>query len=78
VLCIQARGCLVTALEAYRLHPKAARALARSGQGYSFSDERSARVAYPMMPAVSTHYSLGRKDQSKARGLRLYETFVAG
>jgi hypothetical protein len=31
-----------------------------------------------MMPAISAEYPLVRNDQRKARGLRLYETFVAG
>jgi hypothetical protein len=34
-------------------------------------------VAYPMMPAISADYPLARKEQTVARGLRLYETFVA-
>ena len=65
-------------VEAYRLHPNAIKALARCGQGYSLSDEGLAPVAYPLMPALRADYPLPRKDQSKARGLRLYETFVAG
>jgi hypothetical protein len=64
-------------VEAYRPHPNAIKALAHCGQGYLLSDEGLAPVAYPMMPA-SADYPLPRKDQSKARGLRLYETFVAG
>ena len=35
-------------------------------------------MAYPMMPSISADYPLPRKDQSAARGLRLYETFLAG
>jgi hypothetical protein len=65
-------------VEAYRLHPNAIKALARCGQGYSLSDEGLAPVAYPMMPPISADYPLPRKDQKAARGLRLYETFVAG
>jgi hypothetical protein len=64
-------------VEAYRLHPNAIKALARCGQGYSLSDEGLAPVAYPMMPAISAEYPLPRKDQKAAKGLRLYETFVA-
>jgi hypothetical protein len=30
-----------------------------------------------MMPAISADYPLLRKDPKAARGLRLYETFVA-
>ena len=65
-------------VEAYRLHPNAIKALARCGQGYSLSDAGLAPVAYPMMPALSADYALPRKDQNVAKGLRLYETFVAG
>jgi hypothetical protein len=65
-------------VEAYRLHPNAIKALARCGQGYSLSDEGLAPVVYPMMPAISADHALVTKDQSRARGLRLYETFVEG
>ena len=65
-------------METYRLHPNAIKALARCGQGYSLSDEGLAPVAYPMMLGLSADYPLPRKDQKAARGLRLYETFVAG
>jgi hypothetical protein len=30
-----------------------------------------------MMPAITADYSLPRKDQTAAKGLRLYETFGA-
>jgi len=30
-----------------------------------------------MMPAMSADYPLRRRDQRAARGLKLYETFVA-
>jgi hypothetical protein len=65
-------------VEAYRLHPNAIKALARCGQGYSLSDEGLAPVVYPMMPALRADYALPRKDPKGAKGLRLYETFVAG
>jgi hypothetical protein len=65
-------------VEAFRLHPNAIKALARAGQGYVLSDEGLAPVAYPRMPAISADYPLSRKDQAAAKGLRLYETFVAG
>jgi hypothetical protein len=64
-------------VEAYRLHPNAIKALARAGQGYLLSDEELAPVAYPRMPALRADFPLPRKDQTAARGLRLYETFVA-
>jgi len=31
-----------------------------------------------MLPEMRAEYALARKDQKAARGLRLYETFVAG
>jgi hypothetical protein len=65
-------------VEAYRLHPNAIKALARRGQGYLLSDEGLHPVAYGMLPPLTADYSLPRKDQRKARGLRLYETFVVG
>ena len=64
-------------VEAYRLHPNAIKALARCGQGYLLSDAGLAPVAYGMMPEISAGYALPRKDQRAARGVRLYETFVA-
>ena len=64
-------------VESYRLHPNRIKNLARCGQGYSLSDEGLAPVAYSMMPPLSADYPLPRKDQKSARGLRLYETFVA-
>jgi hypothetical protein len=45
--------------------------------GTSRIGERFAPVAYPMMPVLSADYPLARKDQKAAKGLRLYETFVA-
>ena len=65
-------------VEAYRLHPNAIKALARCGQGYLLSDVGLAPVAYGMLPTLTADYPLPRKDQRGARGLRLYETFVAG
>jgi hypothetical protein len=40
-------------------------------------DDGLAPVAYGMLPALTADYALERKDQKSARGLRLYETFVA-
>ena len=59
-------------------YPNAIKVPARRGQGYSLSDEGLAPVVYPMMPAINADYPLPRKDPKAARGLRLYETFVAG
>jgi hypothetical protein len=64
-------------VEAYRLHPNAIKNLARCGQGYLLSDEGLRPLVYPMIPPISAEYPLERKDQKAARGLRLYETFVA-
>ena len=47
------------------------------GPGYSPSDKGLAPVPYPMTPSLNADSPLPRKDQKSARGLRLYETFVA-
>jgi type IV secretory system conjugative DNA transfer VirD4/TraG family protein len=83
------KGPLLTALatreastrlvEAYKLHPNAIKNLARAGQGYLFSDEGLQPICYGMLPAsFRADCPLTRKDQSGARGLRLYERFVLG
>jgi hypothetical protein len=83
------KGPLLTALatreastrlvESYKLHPNAIKNLARAGQGYVFTDEGLRPVCYGMLPATfRATYTLVRKDQSGARGLRLYERFVLG
>jgi hypothetical protein len=64
-------------VEAYKLHPNAIKTLARCGQGYLFNDEGIRPVCYGMLPPFSSDFPLKRKDQSKARGLRLYERFIA-
>ncbi len=63
-------------VEAYRLHPNAIKSLERCGQGYLYNDEGLVPVAYGMLPEIGCDYPLPRKDQSKARGLRLYEQFI--
>jgi hypothetical protein len=80
------RGPLMTSLstgeassrmvDAYRLHPNAIKNLARCGQGYLLSDTGLKKIAYGMLPALAADYTLARKNQSEAKGLRLYETFV--
>jgi len=66
-------------VESYKLHPNAIKNLARFGQGYLFNDEGLRPVCYGMLPAsFRASYSLDRKDQALARGLRLYERFVLG
>ncbi|WP_242343648.1 type IV secretory system conjugative DNA transfer family protein [Anaeromyxobacter terrae] len=83
------KGPLLTALatreastrlvESYKLHPNAIKNLARAGQGYVFTDEGLRPVCYGMLPEnFRATYSLARKDQSGARGLKLYERFVLG
>lgn len=64
-------------VETFRLHPNAIKSLERAGQGYLFSDEGLTPVVYGMMPPVALDVALPKKDQTKARGLRLYETFVS-
>jgi len=64
-------------VEAYRLHPKAIKALARCGQGYLLSDAGLAPVAYGMLPPLTADYSLPRKDQTWVPGPRLNETLVS-
>jgi hypothetical protein len=85
----QQQGALFTSLttgdassklvEAYRLHPNAIKALARCGQGYLFNDEGLRPVAYEMLPPeLTASYSLPRREQASARGLRLHERFLEG
>jgi type IV secretory pathway TraG/TraD family ATPase VirD4 len=64
-------------VEAPRLHPNAIKNLSRCGQGYLLSDEGLRPVAYAMLPPLTADYPLPRKSQQGARGLRLYETFIA-
>ncbi len=66
-------------VEAYRLHPNRIKALARCGQGYVYTDEGITPVCYPLFPPeLRDRYPLPRKSQDGARGLHLYERFVAG
>ncbi|WP_242392156.1 type IV secretory system conjugative DNA transfer family protein [Anaeromyxobacter oryzisoli] len=66
-------------VESYKLHPNAIKNLARAGQGYLFNDEGLRPVCYGMLPAnFRATYPLASKDQSEARGLKLYEKFVLG
>jgi len=65
-------------VERYRLHPNAIKSLARCGPGYLVSDEGLQPVVYGTLPPLQTDYALPRNDQSRARGLRLYERFVQG
>ncbi len=63
-------------VEAYKLHPNAIKSLARCGQGYLFNDEGLWPVSYGMLPPLSSDHALPRKDQSRSRGLRLYDRFI--
>ena len=85
----QQQGALFTSLttgdassklvEAYRLHPNAIKNLARCGQGYLYSDEGLTPVSYGMLPpGLEADFPLKRNDQDRARGLRLYETYISG
>jgi hypothetical protein len=82
------RGALFTSLvtgagtmtlgEGYRLHPNAIKGLASCGQGYLYNDEGIRAVSYGLLPpGIEADFSLPQKDQSTARGLRLYERFIA-
>jgi hypothetical protein len=84
----QQQGALFTSLmtgdastklvEGYRLHPNAIKGLGRCGQGYLYNDEGIRGVSYGILPpGVEAEYALPQKDQSTARGLRLYERFIA-
>ena len=64
-------------VETYRLHPNAIKGLARCGQGYLYNDEGIRPVCYGMLPPeLVADFALPRKDQGRARGLRLHERFV--
>ena len=65
-------------VESYRLHPNSIKCLARSGQGYLLSDEGIRPLVYGMLPhSISANFGLTRIAQTNARGVRLYETFIA-
>ena len=65
-------------VEAYKLHPNRIKHLERTGQGYLYTDEGLTPVCYPLFPPeLRAQYPLPARPQEKARGLRLYERFVA-
>ncbi len=75
---IQTQDSATKLVEAYRLHPNRIKQLGRCGQGYVYTDEGLSPVCYPMFPtSLRVNYPLARNAQEKARGLRLYERFVA-
>ena len=67
---------------AFKLHPNRLKTLAGRGQGYLFFTGLEGGGALPVnyapMPRLRRNWSeeLERKDQAKARELRLYERFV--
>jgi len=66
-------------VEAYRLHPNAIKSLARCGQGYLYNDEGIRAVSYGMLPEdLTADYALPINDQRRARGLRIYQRYLAG
>ncbi len=83
----EARGPLFTSLssgeastrlvESYRLHPNRIKNLARVGQGFLYTDSTLHPVCYGELPPLQARYSLPANSQDEARGLRLYERFVA-
>ena len=64
-------------VEAYRVHPNRIKNLAAFGQGFHYDGRLARPVVYGMLPpTLSADYELPRKDQSRARGLRLHERFI--
>jgi hypothetical protein len=75
---IQTQDASTKMVEAYRLHPNRIKSLARCGQGYVYTDEGITPVCYPIFPPeLRDRYPLPRNSQEDARGLHLYERFVA-
>ena len=83
----EARGPLFTSLatgeastrvvESYRLHPNRIKNLARYGQGFLYTDSTLSPICYGQLPPLRASYQLPANRQDGARGLRLYERFVA-
>jgi type IV secretory system conjugative DNA transfer VirD4/TraG family protein len=64
-------------VESYRLHPNRIKNLARFGQGFLYTDSTLHPVCYGQLPPLQASYTLPTNRQEGARGLRLYERFVA-
>jgi hypothetical protein len=65
-------------VETYKLHPNAIKNLARCGQGYIYNDEGIRSLVYGMLPSELTAQDpIEGKNQQNARGLKLYERFIA-
>jgi hypothetical protein len=68
------------AVESLRLHPNRLKMLASRGQGFLFASRPDGQVAIPVaygrLPdlPLPPEAALGRNDQARARGLRLYDT----
>jgi hypothetical protein len=80
---LAATGVMSTrAVDKYILHPNALRSLLPCGQGYLFATRPGDRMPVPTVygplpEACRLDYELKRNSQSKARGLRLKERFIA-
>ena len=81
---VTATGVMSTrAVESYRLHPNRLKMLASRGQGFLFASRHDGRVAIPVaygrLPdlPLPPEKSLRRKDQTRARGLRLLSAIRA-
>ena len=77
---VAATGVMSTrAVESLRLHPNRLKMLASRGQGFLFASRPDGQVAIPVaygrLPdlPLPPEAALGRNDQNRARGLRLYE-----
>jgi hypothetical protein len=64
-------------VEGYRLHPNCIKNLQPDGQGYLKTDRDILPISYAELPPMAGGFELTRRDQTKARGLRLYERFLA-
>ena len=63
--------------EAYKLHPNRLKNLARCGQGYLYTGTALHPICYGELPPLRASYPLPRREQERARGLRLHERFLA-
>lgn len=64
-------------VEVFKLPPNAIKSLSRCGQGYLVNDEGLRPICYGMLPRLEADYPLPRRPQADARGVRLYEHFIA-
>lgn len=83
----QQQGALFTSLttgdastklvETFKLHPNAIKGLASCGQGYCYFGNDIVPLSFAMLPELQADYPLKKREQSKARGLRLEEKFLS-